>query len=760
MISARRLALMTCLALCALIQGALLATAAFALPPERHYEMVSEPYKAGYGVNEIFGMEPSGEALVYASYGAFAGAPADHIGGAGAGNPYVARREASGWSTSSLTAPASLLPYASPGFADLSADFNESLFIGKAGNNTGFGQNGSTEMKVYRHPTLAPDLAEYFQSVEGSVLTVPSMLALNYYPAASADLSRILVENPQNGQFKLGPEAEGTTAEREQYVLNAKETEPGAFHLLGVDNHRPPRPISSSCSVFLGANVESGDGVSNQTWNVMSADGSEIFFWTCAGSTASDQLFVRLNEERTLEVSRPLGACVSEGKGIPGEVPCRGAANRPPAEFVGASEDGSKVFFATRASLLAESTHESVDLYMADIGCKPADPGCAAAEREVTGLTRVTRPLDSEEGSDVKGVVSTSPDGSHIYFMAGGVLSGTNVEGHVPMKGADNLYMYDSRSGAVVFVSDLCSGAELSGERHDGQCPADLNKPHGTRPSVNDEFSWKKPFMEAQTAGNGRFLLFSSYGRLTSDDADDARDVFRFDAQTGALIRISSGEDGYDTNGNREDEPGQTNADASISSVVVGEASPRREAELNTRAISEDGSRIVFATAEPLSQAATNGLLNAYEWHEDHVALVSTGSDEQPVGQSERITITPSGNDIFFQTVQKLEAQDGDEVADIYDARRGPGFPAVAGGGERCKEDACQGALSAPASLLAPQGTATQVPEEAVVANVGARVPKKAAKARRIHKPKKRRRDRPRSRHGRTHSANGKGGRQ
>ncbi len=42
----------------------------------------------------------------------------------------------------------------------------------------------------------------------------------------------------------------------------------------------------------------------------------------------------------------------------------------------------------------------------------------------------------------------------------------------------------------------------------------------------------------------------------------------------------------------------------------------RFQYEMDNRAVSEDGSRIVFTTAEPLSPAASNGLVNVYEWHE------------------------------------------------------------------------------------------------------------------------------------------------
>ena len=79
-------------------------------------------------------------------------------------------------------------------------------------------------------------------------------------------------------------------------------------------------------------------------------------------------------------MSRPLApAC--------GEVPCAGAAvagARASSSFVGASEDGSRVFFTTAAPLTAEDTDAGNDLYMAQIGCPEGDPECAVGERVVT----------------------------------------------------------------------------------------------------------------------------------------------------------------------------------------------------------------------------------------------------------------------------------------------------------------------------------------------------------------------------------------
>ena len=216
--------------------------------------------------------------------------------------------------------------------------------------------------------------------------------------------------------------------------------------------------------------------------------------------------------------------------------------------------------------------------------------------------------------------------------------------------------------------------------------------------------------------------MFTSYGLLVAGDTASARDVYRYDAQTETLDRVSIGEDGYDANGNDDA------FDASIPTLGFGQV--RKNYELGSRAISEDGSRIVFETAEPLSPEVTNGLTNGYEWHiepgwsEGRVGFGSTGSDESPVGVSlgggtssngnptiENVVITPSGKDIFFLTTQGLVPQDTDGAEDIYDARLGSGFPVEAAKPKACEGDACQGPLTNPAPLLVP-GSVSQAPEK------------------------------------------------
>lgn len=319
--------------------------------------------------------------------------------------------------------------------------------------------------------------------------------------------------------------------------------------------------------------------------------------------------------------------------------------------FDGASADGSKAFVSGGGLSMdvidGEPGHEALSVV-------PIDPGPGAAS-----------------------VVASSDDGSHVYFTSPDVLAGPNVRGGSPQAGASNLYVYDSVARETAFVEV----AEV----------AEVNR--------NDEVG----HYEAQTTPDGRFLVFTTHARLTADDTDTAADVYRYDAQTGGLLRVSLGEGGHDDNGNDN----AFNASIAVSTLEGHQDRAIETWRLDTRAISDDGSTIVFSSAEPLSPRALNGNENIYVWHEGgsegRVGMISTGlsqsGDEAPV-------VSASGRDVFFVTAQDILPQDSDGLTDIYDARVGGGFPepAVPAGG--CSGDTCQGPPSVPSLLGAPASAA------------------------------------------------------
>jgi hypothetical protein len=318
-----------------------------------------------------------------------------------------------------------------------------------------------------------------------------------------------------------------------------------------------------------------------------------------------------------------------------------------------------------------------------------------------------------------------------------------NAQGQKAIKGADNLYVYDTVSKTTAFVVELCSGPGRSGITEDLHCPHNLAEGHG-----DAELLWGSRQSQSQSTPDGAFLVFSSYGQLLSDDTDTAKDIYRYDTQTGALERVSLGVSDYHANGNSS----AFDADIAPGAIGIGVGLVYLQHEMATHAMSADGSQVVFHTTEPLSPDATNGRSNIYEWDEGSVSLISSGSaEEDDIGA----TITPSGNDIMFRTSQGLVQQDRDGLQDFYDARTDGGFPPPPAERQPCSGDACQGPLTDPVPLLLP-GSVSQAPGGNLVARPRKHVVKPKKKKVRKSKKKVRRKERPARMIGKASTASGR----
>jgi hypothetical protein len=680
-------------------------TVGFALPEGRHYEMVSPLYKGGYRVNQIEAIAMQGGAegdrVAFASLGTFAGAQNKEFF-----NTYLARRGTAGWSTESFLLPAAIAPYAS--LADVPPTLDTSLFAGKPGSNNGVAVEEGIESDLFLHRLDIKD-ADFEMAGMPLIRLDGKALSRIRTLGASPDFCHIIfsldLANVDVFSEALLPEAQGTHSILYELATGAPGCgEERALRLVAVNNklgvHGEPETLDPHCVPFLGS-VASGE--SNKL-NAVAASGREVFFTSNANLVKPECdengefikpndpaiLYMRINGEHTVEISRPATNCA----------PCQ-LAPQASAVFDGANEAGTRVFFTTKQPLAASDTDTGTDAYMANIGC-PSPVECQPAEREVTSLLQISHDSNGQ-AAEVQGVSAVAPNGLRVYFVAHGVLiNGDNAEGLSPSAGADNLYVYDAEDGLTQFISDLCSGSGTSGETQDSHC--------SSAPGTSDVGVWSGPVHQEQIAGqDGRFFVFSSYARLVAGDTDTTSDVYRYDAATGQLDRVSLGENGFDANGN-------SNVGAEIAPFAQG-GRLAETYEVNYRAISEDGSRIVFEAAEPLSPNAVNGLLNAYEWHKEpgwskgQVSLISSGSDEESVGERETVAITPSGRDIFFVTTQGLLSQDTDGAKDLYAARLGEDFPPSSAQRQLCSGDGCQGPLTNPAPLLVP-GSVSQTSGE------------------------------------------------
>jgi hypothetical protein len=243
----------------------------------------------------------------------------------------------------------------------------------------------------------------------------------------------------------------------------------------------------------------------------------------------------------------------------------------------------------------------------------------------------------------VQQVFQVSPDGSHVYFVARGVLTGSasNSLGETATNGAENLYVFERDAefptGRTSFIT-----------------------------SLKLEEIQRLPTAVTQ---DGHFFAFSSFTGVGG--------VFFYDAQSGELTQVSP------------------------SGVII------KGASLGFSAISSDGSYLVFESRTALALGAVEGVNNVYEYHDGVVYLISDGHDATLTeGQpSVRVRgVTASGGDIFFTTADRLVGQDTDTQQDFYDARVDGGFPAPVVPGS-CVGEGCQGQSSGVPGFASPAST-------------------------------------------------------
>jgi len=402
------------------------------------------------------------------------------------------------------------------------------------------------------------------------------------------------------------------------------------------------------------------------------------------------------------------------------------------------------VFFTTSQPLVNGDTDSGVDLYEADI-----------SEGSISRLVQVSRggegDLTPGSGANVLGVARVSEDGSHVYFVAEGRLTGANREGKTPSVGQPNLYV----------VARGCPGGGTA-----CASPVERTSFVGTLSAENDGADWgASDERSVQATPDGQFLVFQSSADLTSDEEgqEEAGQVFEYDAQTETLVRVSRGQGGYNRDGN-----------SSIYPAII----PTQDYKLDQPiqritdlAVSEDGSRVFFSSPAALTPRALNGVVikeeegrtvyatNIYEYHEGQVGLISDGHDTVLTEHHPAVGLIgtdETGLDVFFMTADSLVPRDTDTQVDVYDARVGGGFappPQAA----PCVADSCQDAPVSPPSLLAP--LTSSVSGEAVSLGSQRTAPPKKKSERRRRKMKskvKPMRRTKRTRHGNKRTAGGR----
>ena len=184
---------------------------------------------------------------------------------------------------------------------------------------------------------------------------------------------------------------------------------------------------------------------------------------------------------------------------------------------------------------------------------------------------------------------------------------------------------------------------------------------------------------------DGDVIVFAANGEFAGDDAGGPVQVYRWEAGEGVQnISAAAGEPtehasiGAYTGGTYE---GWTTARTSLELLYN-----HRFRVLEGRVMSDDGSRVFFETPEALVDHDVNGEVDVYEWHDDQVRLVSSGTGDGSLYHDN----SADGKTVFFTTSDRLlPGFDTNNARDLYVAQPGGGFdpPAPA---PTCEGEACQ----------------------------------------------------------------------
>lgn len=386
----------------------------------------------------------------------------------------------------------------------------------------------------------------------------------------------------------------------------------------------------------------------------VSNNGSRIFF------EAEGKLYARENAYAEQSAD---GECDEAEQQAEPEKACtiqldadQGGAGEGGGQWLGASENGVRVFFTDETRLTANATTETgkPDLYEYDFQ--------APQGRRLTDLT-----ADATEPADVQGVSAISEDGSYVYFVAEGKLTGKqrlpgrSPEESEPTANEDNLYL--SHEGALTFVATLTANDNCDWTSDGGCYPRPANNPG---PSG----------LTARLSGDGLYLAFNSSNELTSyhntgpecvqlqeppsEVAGSCDEIYLYEAGANKFACVSCNPNGTPTGDG---------------AALDWSALPTSDAELvegyPQRNVSESG-QVFFETAEALlPNQDVNGVRDVYEYEHGALHLISSGTSSAP---SYFLDASANGSDVFFASAQPLLQSASSEVYGIYDARVDGGF--------------------------------------------------------------------------------------
>ena len=578
------------------------------LPDCRAYEMVTPADKTGYGLQQT---RTTGSS----SYPSISGDQAHFAVVTPFANPisgnlamFVSRRTLAGWTTRNITPdfcdpdPSGISGYMTP--VAFARDFSAAILRAPRSNCDPDDHAGED---LYLRPVEGNEF--HWLSHNNEPKTVDNGAGLI---GASADLDHVVF----------------ATVEKLVLPLEASRTGRGLYDRTG--GRAVPVAVDDSGQLLNNCGIQTMVGHDN-THGAVSGDGRVILFQITASATpgctlADDdggQIFARVDHENTVLVS-PTLLDSPEARQAP--------------TFLGATDDGSRIFFRTTERLTEDATAGG-GLYVYDLSDVLSG---ASDEGELRFLTPSVD--GSPAGVTGSNVIGFAEDGSRVYFLAGGVLAPGAPVGVSPPK----LYTVDDQGDQVRYLGRWTNGSTIDTT---------------TGGSVSPD---------------GSKLAFI-------DVVGGVRQIKLYDADDESVICASCPAGGAPQLGEAR---------------LVGRTAGARPGRLGPmRNVTDDG-RVFFNSLDQLVPSDANSTYDVYEYADGAHRLLSSGQSPydsllfgvSPNGRDVFFTTHDS--------LVRADFDNGDQ--DLYVARVGGGFPSAASDAAPCAGDACQGSSpSGPSGVAA-----------------------------------------------------------
>ena len=466
------------------------------LPDCRAYELVSPPEKEGYEVDDTLQnnaapaptASPSGNTILWSTERGAFGEPTSN----GPSTDFLSRRGAT-WSSEAINPP-----IAPAGAAFLSATF----LLGVTEDLSKTAATGAVE------PPLTPDASAGSKNfyLRDNASTSYRLMSIGLAPGLGETEYSLGGVSADGGHVVFDSETELTgCGGPSNEALCDWNAATGALSLVGV---LPGGGVSTGAVSIAG----------NDWQRSISADGSRVFFHEGGGGECG--VCVRSNGATTQLVSETGSLQFASSDGSVAYVTDGGDLLRWDGGLtnltggggevkgvLGASADGSRVYFVAGKELAPGATAGENNLYLWTAG---------GGFQFITGPVTLTSNWSTSDKSRTSRV---TPDGMHLAFTANNSLTG------FPDNGKSQAYLFSAATGALVCAScvvvEPADGASIVG---------------GTE-------GFKSNHLSRNLSDDGGHLFFTTKEALVPEDSNGVDDVYEYDAASGAVGLVSTGTD-------------------------------------------------------------------------------------------------------------------------------------------------------------------------------------------------------------------------